>query len=603
MRYVLILCCVLVACEQRLDAPPGHRVAGRIHGIQGLGAVRVLLDGKTSATTDDFGTFAFDGVQNGPHVVSVQTELSTLEGAVGTAIAVADGNVDNVLLTLTPVGRVVGKVLNVIGEPVEGARVFAAGTAAVAFTQQGGHFALERVPLGTRTIVATRETNAARKEGVVVLPADGEPVVLQFESDGGIDPTKPNELPVIESLTFAPKNNEADNPRAIPAASKQRPTLIHPQSVLEIEVKASDPDNEALSYLWSVDRGVLLGGDAPKVEWTTAASGAEVVVAVFDPRGGSATARQRFTVPDRSIRGASLEGTRVYYSEERHNDTRDILRFDLASGEETVVFEAAEEQHAPRVVGGSLVFADQVFTFVQPIVFRLRVLSLSTGASVTYGQILTQDQAFWIDYRLYTPLTGNSITYVSNAPSFAPMGVGVFDPLTGQYTSFDSLPGVGPPPVHPCFVRSANGNYFGVVSNELYRYTPGARTLVATLPVSGCAEMQASGDFAVIRASDVFNPLIVVQLSGGAVRRIGLEARSFSMNGDRVAYTDKRGGFTGVFIEDLTGATPPVSVPVRGFLDRRVLDFDGARVVYGEVESASGVTSYSSESLQVFTLH
>ncbi|MCC6806017.1 MAG: carboxypeptidase regulatory-like domain-containing protein [Deltaproteobacteria bacterium] len=592
-----------IACAQRIAPPDGHRIAGRVHGVQGLASVRVFLDGETPVATDEFGTFVFDDVQNGKHVVSVQTEFSTLEGAVGSAVVLEGGNVDNVLLTVTPIGRITGKVVNALGDGVSQARVFAAGTAAVAFSQTDGTFALERVPLGVRTLVATREGAATRLEGVKVVPTGTNGIVLIFESDGGGDPTKPNEIPVIASLTFAPKDNQADNPRAIPAASKMKPALIHAQSTLSLEVVASDPEGGALSYLWSVDRGVLSGGDAPKVEWIAGNSNAEVLAAVFDPRGGSATARQRFTVPDRSIRGASLSGTKLYYSEERHNDTRDILSFDLASNEEQVVFEADEEQHAPRVVGNVLVFADQVFTFVQPIVFRMRVINLGTAAETTYGQTLSQDQGFGIDYRLYTPLSGTSVTYFSSSPSLAPVGLGLFDPQAGTYQAFSALPGIGTPPTYPCYVRS-NGETYGVVNNELYRYTPGARTLVATLPQPGCSEMQVSGGFAVIRVSDVFDPLTVVRLSGGAgaVRQIGVESRSFAMNGTRVAYTDKRGGFTGVFVEDLSGVLPARAVPVRGFLDRRVLDFDGARVVYGEVETASGVTFFSSESLQVYTL-
>jgi hypothetical protein len=592
---------LLFGCEQRLPAPKGHRVAGRVDGAQGLTSVTVSLDGTLAATTDDFGTFIFPNVSDGNHVVSLQADFSTLEGAVGTGVSVEGENVDDVLLAVTPIGRVTGRVLDVIGDPVQEARVFAAGTAAVAFSQADGSFALERVPLGTRTIVATLDVNAARKEGVVVAAAGGDPVVLQF-GDGMTDPTKPNEVPVIDMLSFGPKDNQADNPRAIPAASKSKPTLIHPQSTLVLEVTAHDPENETLSYLWSVDRGVLAGGDAPKVEWTTATSDSEVVVAVFDPHGGSATARQRFTVPQRSIRGAALKDTMLYYSEERDNDSRDILGFDLANNAEKVVFAALDEQHAPRVIGNSLVFADQVFTFVQPIVFRVRVLNLMDGSSVTYGQTLTPDQGFSIDYRLYTPLSGTTVPYFSSSMSLAPVGVGIFDPISGSYSAFSALPGAGPTPVYPCYVR-ADGQIYGVVGNELYRYAPSTRTLVATLPQSGCQEMQVSSGFAVIRASDVFNPLIVVNTASGAVRQIGLEAHSFAMKGTRVVYTDKRGGFTGVFVEDLSGMTPAVSVPVRGFLDRRVLDFDGTRIVYGEVADATGVTFFSSDSLQVFTLH
>lgn len=603
LSFARAVCSILLlaACAQKLPAPPGHRIAGRIHGAQALSGARVFLDGDAPTSTDDYGTFEFVQVQPGKHVVSVQTEFATLEGPVGAAVFLEQDDIDNVLLTVTPIGRVTGRVLSVIGEPVAQARVFAAGTAAVAFSQQDGRFALERVPLGTHTIVATLEASAAREEGVLVVPQGGEEVILQFDSDDGVDPTKPNELPVIDELVFDPKDNGGDNPRAIPAASKTKRTLIHPQSTLAFEVKAHDPENEPLSYLWSVDRGVLQGGDTPKVEWTTGSSDAEVVVAVFDPHGGSATARQRFTVPERSIRGAALKGSTLFYSEERNNDSRDILSFDLSSGEEAVVFEADEEQHAPRVIGDSLIFADQVFTFVQPIVFRLRVLNLNTRASVTYGQILSPDQGFGIDYRLYTPLSGTVMPYFSSSQSLAPTGLGTFDPLTGAYSTFTSLPGVGPTPQYPCFVRTG-GQTFGVVANELYRYGPSTRTLLATLPQSGCAEMQVSGGFAVIRLSDVFNPLVVVPTMGGSVRQIGLDSQSFAMNGTRVAYTDKRGGFTGVFIEDLSGGLAAVSTPVRGFLDRRVLDFDGSRVVFGEVEEASGVTFFSSESLQVFTL-
>jgi hypothetical protein len=346
---------------------------------------------------------------------------------------------------------------------------------------------------------------------------------------------------------------------------------------------------------------VLSGGDLATNDWTATSSDAEVVVVVFDPRGGSATARQRFTVPSRSIRGAALKDDKLYYSEERDNDSRDILSFDLVTNEEAVVFGAAEEQHAPRIIGKFLAFADQVFTFVQPIVFRVRVIDLETGSSSTYGQTLSPDQGFSIDYRLYTPMTGTLFPYFSNSPGLAPVGIGSFDPVAGTAESFAQFSGVGQPPVYPCYVRIGS-EAWGVVGQDVYRYTAGARQKIATLPQSGCAEMQVSGGYAVLRASDVFDPLQVVTLGTGAVRQIGVEARSFALSGTRLAYTDKRGGFTGVFVEDLSGALGPVSAPVRGFLDRRVLDFDGSRVVFGEIESASGVTFFSSESLQIFSL-
>ncbi len=600
--FLLVVSLCAIGCEQRLPRAPGHRLSGRVRVEHAPGIVHVLLDGERSVEADGMGDFAFADVSDGPHVISAQAMFATLEGPVASGALVNGRNFDSVYLELTPIGRVTGVVYSESGATVSGARVFVAGTPATTFSQPDGRFELERVPLGTRAVVATKDGASTRVADVIITPDGAMPVELRF-SDGGMDdPTRPNELPVIAALRFSPKNNRDENPRAIPAASKTRPDVVHPGSTLVLSVEASDPEGEPLSYLWSVDKGALSGGDAPSVEWTTGNQNAEVVIVVFDPRGGSATARQRFVVPRRTIRGATLWRDEVIYSEERDDDSRDILGFDLRTGVERVVFAADNEQHGPRAVGDGLLFADQVFTFVQPIVFRLRKIDLLEPAAVgsTWGKQLTPDEGFNMDFRLYTPLTGAHVTYTSGDPMLAPTGIGLFDPEVGTFENFSSFSTAGPPPAYPCYVRDESGTY-GAQGGVLYRYTPVARSFVATLPGPFCAELQVDAGHAVIRIDTAADPLLVVRLMDGEMREIGVGARSFALDGSRLAYTDERAGFTGVYVEDLVSGET-WTVPVRGVLDRRVLDFRAGRLVFGEREVATSSNFYSVESLQVYEL-
>ena len=337
------------------------------------------------------------------------------------------------------------------------------------------------------------------------------------------------------------------------------------------------------------------------MQWVPSDEGGEVVVVVVDPQGAAATARHAFHAPPKSIRGATLHGNEVIYSEGRQ-DHRDVVGFALDARTERTIAGGTGEQNSPRVVGDTLAFGDQVFTLVSPEIFRMRLLGLgSATVDSSFGRDLAPDDSIAIDFRLDTPLTAGTVTDISFDDSLAPFGLGTFDVASQTFRSFDSWQTGSDSPNYPCFVALPD-SAIGVVGSELRVYHQGAPfTHAATLPVGDCIEMQADGAWVAIRQGAPGDPLLLVNWQSGETRTIGTAVYSFALRGARLAYSDTRTGFSGVYLYDVSADTNAV-VPTRGAQQRRVLELSQTWLVYGELAETANPESYSATSLWAYKL-
>lgn len=600
---MLLALCGGSSCTQR---PAQHlqALSGRVvlSGAPDSSGALVSVDDGPAQRTSSYGDFSFAALLPGAHVVTARCDCDTLEERVAQPVVIVDAPVSGVALVLTPVGRVHGVVRDDHGAAVVGARIFAAGTSAVAYAQTDGTYVLAHVPLGTRTLAASEEGHVTSLVQGVAIGAD---VAMDFTLplDTTPDPNAPNQTPVIASFTFAPSPSTARNPQPIPVASASTPYVVHAGAPLTVTVSASDPEKGALTYLWSADKGQIVGGDAndATVQWVPSDEGGEVVVVVVDPQGAAATARHAFHAPPKSIRGATLHGSEVIYSEGRQ-DTRDVVGFDLETRTERTFAGGAEEQNSPRAVGDTLAFGDQVFTLVNPTIFRLHLLGLGTAAvDTTFGRDLAPDDSISIDFRLDTPLSAGAVTEISYDDTLAPFGLGTFDVATQTFRTFASWDTGSDDPSYPCFV-SLGQTALGVVGSELRVYTQGAAYVkAAALPVDDCIEMQADGAWVAIRQGAPGGAISLVNWQTGETRVIGTAVYSFALHGTRFAYTDTRTGFSGVYLYDVNADTNAV-VPTTGVKQRRVLELSDKWLVYGELAESADPTSYSATSLWAYAL-
>ena len=594
----------LAACAQRPNQG-AQSVSGRVvlgSGATDFSRVLLALDDGIPQHAATLGDFNFTGVLPGTHLVTARCECDTLEERVAMPVVVGDAAVSGVALLLTPMGRVHGVVADNGGVAVAGARVFAAGTAAVAYSQKNGAYILERVPLGTRTLAASAQGFVTELRPRVVIAADVS-VDFNLPIDTTPDPNAQNQIPAISAFSFAPSPIAGLNPQPIPVASASTPDVVHAGAPLTVTVTAADPEGGVLTYLWSADKGQIIGSGTSdaSVEWVPSDEGGEVVVVVVDPQGAAATARHAFHAPPKSMRGATVHGDEVIYSEGRE-DTRDVVGFDLVARSERTLAGGAKEQNSPRVVGDTLAFGDQVFTLVNPTVFQMRLLGLgsATLASV-FGRDLAPDDSIAIDFRLDTPLTGSAVTEISFEDVLAPFGIGTFDVPTQSFRTFESWNTSSDDPNYPCFV-SLGATALGVVGSELRAYVQGAPFVhAADLPVDNCIEMQADGAWVAIRQGQPGGALSLVNWKSGEIRSIGTQVYSFALHGSRLAYSDTRTGFSGVYLYDVAADHNAV-VPVRGAKQRRVLELSDKWLVYGELAETADPQSYSATSLWAYAL-
>ncbi len=598
MKYFCFI--ALFGCAQKLPQG-GQRIEGRVvlGGAADFSGAEVYLDGQDTQLTGAYGDFVFEGAIPGPHIVSARAAAATLEEEVATAVVVNTDAVSGVMLTLTEVAAASGRITDTSGVPIADARVFAAGTAAVTFSQSDGRYVLDRIPAGTRTMVVSAAGFVTQMQTAVALLPSPTPVALDFAL--AIDTSPPlladNHPPLVSDFSFVPSPPPATGPQPIPVMSIDASDLVHAGAALTLSVTASDPDGDALTYLWSADKGQLDGSTGPTAQWIPTSEAAEVVVIVVDVHGGATSIRHDFLPPPKSIRGATLYGDEVIYSEGR-TASRDIVSFDLVARNEASIDSGAEEQSSPRVAGDFLIYADQVFTLVEPTVFQVHVRGFLDGTDALFGADLSPDGFIDMDFNLDTALSGSGVTYDSSNFNVAPIGLGVFDvPSQTFQPSGTWLLGANSP-TYPCLV-ALGAQALGVVGTELRVYsTSAASTHGADLPANDCIEMQADGDWVAIRQTLPSQSLTLANWLTGEVRQIGTVVDSFALHGNTLAYSDFRSGFSGVYFYDVSSGEG-AAVPLSGPQTRRVLELSDKWLVYGEQQQIGSASALGSQSLWV----
>jgi len=139
--------------------------------------------------------------------------------------------------------------------------------------------------------------------------ADGDPLTYDWNAEGGnitgegraISWTAPEaegsySITVLvedimggKSTTSVTIDVGVNHPPVIESLSAEKAKILKNKSC-SVECVASDPDNDELSYAWSIERGSV-SGSGSKVEWTAPPSGGKfiIMVTVSDGKGGVAS--------------------------------------------------------------------------------------------------------------------------------------------------------------------------------------------------------------------------------------------------------------------------------------------------------------------------
>lgn len=173
------------ACSSSSDAPPRPFLVGKVvlAGEADASGVVVTLGGpdNRTAVTDASGAYAFRELAGGEYAL-VASARSTLEGTLAQAITVS-GNAEVAApdLAFTPVGSLSGRVTLAGAQTGNGGIVVAlAGGSVAGVTDDAGAYRLERVPVGTHEVLASRagyRTGSAPGQAVAYAAATAVPVL------------------------------------------------------------------------------------------------------------------------------------------------------------------------------------------------------------------------------------------------------------------------------------------------------------------------------------------------------------------------------------------------------------------------------------------
>lgn len=162
------------------------RVSGvlQLEGVTDVSGVAVALEGTTTtATTDAQGRFAMEGVPTGSYVLKVSRDGYPV---LRQPVEVTEGHDTLVTLQLgRNRGRIEGRVRLDDSASSPGITVALEGTDTVTTTDEQGRFALEGVPTGTYSLLATKEGYGAQRQSVEVRAAGSSTVGLSLTRHRG----------------------------------------------------------------------------------------------------------------------------------------------------------------------------------------------------------------------------------------------------------------------------------------------------------------------------------------------------------------------------------------------------------------------------------
>lgn len=233
----------VVEREVRVEIPPEVVITGRVTGVvvdEGfntpIAGATVALTGRelSALTTDENGRFVTYDLPPG-EVQFALTHPAYADGSCSATIG-ADGAVGELRCTLSAlpkVGRIEGRVLDLWGAPLAGARVSFTGPGAFsANTDNAGRFTQSDVTAGDYTARVVSETHHIKIATVRVAPrqtAALEITVVQLPARSSIT-MKPTEIQVKGNVTFA-RGSETLEPKALLLIAELADALLRTESL------------------------------------------------------------------------------------------------------------------------------------------------------------------------------------------------------------------------------------------------------------------------------------------------------------------------------------------------------------------------------------
>lgn len=574
---------VLLACDTspRVGARlGGHAVFRGLDNHQGIEIELVDDDLGDRTVTDAFGYFAFEDVPPGSYKLVARSE-STMEKAVVRSVAHTEA-ATSTLITLSPLGRIVGRVLTTINRaPVVGASVNVLGSDAQADTVEQGTFTLESVPAGRVVVMATGRSFQAATVEVQLTPGETATVELRLEPDLNRDPYDLNNPPTLSPIQLTATVDSAW-PRPLPLVDTTG-GQVRRGSLYRLEVEARDPDGDPVQVFWNVDRGALLESQGPVAQWSAGPATSTIVCTAIDSLGRSSTVRRVVNATGDNMRGAGRFGETVFYSE-RRGSTYQVYRYQLQTGVETAVTEGSLEHHGATVVGDWLVYGHSEFVFIGTLAYRLRARNLVDGRTRTFGQTFGNDSTFVSRFDLYSPLGTPLVPFLSSDASVVPTGYGFFDIARDQPADLTSpfTPGPGPANLQ-AFAREGSRDVWFDGNTLWQRRSGGAAEQIADFPArGGPVDLQLNGGIVAVLL-DSKEPVRWVHLDSAEpeVREAGVAVSSFALHQGRLAVVEEGPSAASVQLIDLdTGASRVLTPAPR--VARRLWFLDDTYVVWGD---------------------
>lgn len=156
LRPLCLAVALATLCASCSGQTPKVNVTGKVvlDGETDSSGIRVSLAGRAAVTAAD-GSYHFELLSGGTYALRASAD-ATREGAVEAAVeAPEEGTVTVPDLKLTPVGDVEGTVTLGTSTGNAGISVMSADGAALAVTDDAGHYVLHGVPTGSRQLVAS----------------------------------------------------------------------------------------------------------------------------------------------------------------------------------------------------------------------------------------------------------------------------------------------------------------------------------------------------------------------------------------------------------------------------------------------------------------